>query len=83
MLFRSVLDRQGKYDEAEKLHRHTLELSEKVLRKDHPQTITCMSSLAGVLSKQGKSDEAEKMHRQLVVSKEKMLGKEHPKTHGL
>ena len=58
-----VLQYQGKYDEAEKMHRQTLELMEKVLGVDHPSTLASLNNLASVLQYQGKYDEAEKMHR--------------------
>ena len=46
-----VLSKQGKYEEAEKMHRATLELREKVLGPKHPDTLSSMDSLAEVLSK--------------------------------
>ena len=45
-----ALPQQGKYDEAEKMHRQTLELREKVLGKEHPHTITSMNNLAPALA---------------------------------
>ncbi|KAI1330264.1 Tetratricopeptide repeat-domain-containing protein [Xylariaceae sp. FL0255] len=56
----SVLDSQGKYEEAEKMHRQTLGLGEKVLGREHPDTLTSMNNLALVLRSQGKYDEAQK-----------------------
>ncbi|KAG4433370.1 hypothetical protein IFR05_011154 [Cadophora sp. M221] len=35
-----VLDRQGKYAEAEAMNRQTLEIKEEVLGKTHPSTLT-------------------------------------------
>lgn len=58
-----VLNRQGKYDEAEKMNRHTLMLMQKVLGKEDPEALTCMSHRASVLDRQGKYAEGEKMHR--------------------
>ena len=75
-----VLNKQGKYEEAEAMHRQGLELSEKVLGKEHPNTLTSMNNLAEVLSKQGKYEEAEAIHRQKLGLSEKVLGKEHPNT---
>ncbi|KAJ5706448.1 hypothetical protein N7536_002137 [Penicillium majusculum] len=34
-----VLDRQGRYEEAEAMHRRALERSEKVLGPEHPDTL--------------------------------------------
>ena len=62
------------------MHRQTLELREKVLGQEHPDTLTSMNNLAMVLSSQGKYEEAEEMHRQTLELREKVLGKEHPYT---
>ena len=59
------------------MYQQTLELREKVLGKEHPDTLTSMNNLA-VLSSQGKYEEAEEMHRQALELREKVLGHEHP-----
>jgi tetratricopeptide (TPR) repeat protein len=75
-----VLDRQGKYKEAETMHRQTLAISEKMLMPEHPFRLTSMSNLALVLDSQGKYKEAEAMNRQTLAPREKVLGLEHPDT---
>ncbi|KAF2181607.1 kinesin light chain 1 [Zopfia rhizophila CBS 207.26] len=75
-----VLRDQGKYAEAEKMHREELALSEKAVGKEHPDTLTSMSNVARALSGQGKYAEAEKMHRETLALREKVLGTEHPRT---
>ena len=75
-----VLNRQGKYEEAEEIHRQTLALRETVLGKEHPNTLGSMNNLALVLNRQGKYEEAEEIHRQTLALKETVLGKEHPDT---
>ncbi|KJZ68443.1 hypothetical protein HIM_12168 [Hirsutella minnesotensis 3608] len=70
----------GKYHEAEQMHRQALDLSEKVLGKEHPATLASMNNLAGVLESLGKYEEAERLHRQEWKLSEKVLGKEHPDT---
>jgi tetratricopeptide (TPR) repeat protein len=62
------------------MHRQTLALKEKVLSKEHLDTLTSMNNLASVLDSQGKYEEAEAMHRQTLALKEKVLSKEHPST---
>ena len=57
-----VLGHQGKYEQAEEMHRHALALRETVLGKEHPSTLTSVNNLAGVLSDQGKYEQAEEMH---------------------
>ncbi|ORY58756.1 P-loop containing nucleoside triphosphate hydrolase protein [Pseudomassariella vexata] len=72
----------GKYEEAEKMYRQALELQEKVLGREHPDTIGSMNNLAIVLGSQGKYEEAEQRHRQTLELCEKVLGREHPDTLG-
>jgi tetratricopeptide (TPR) repeat protein len=79
-LLATVLSDQGKYEEAEEMHRRTLTLNETVLGKEHPSTLTGMNNLALVLSHQGKYEEAEVMYRRTLTLNETMLGKEHPST---
>jgi tetratricopeptide (TPR) repeat protein len=75
-----VLSDQGKYEQAEEMHRQVLRLSETVLGKEHPDTLSSMNNLAEVLSCQGKYEQAEEMHRQVLRLSETVLGKEHPNT---
>ncbi|KAL9577476.1 MAG: hypothetical protein Q9203_007445, partial [Teloschistes exilis] len=75
-----ILPEQGSYDNAEQMDRQALESREKVLGKEHPDTLTSVSNLALVLQYQGKYDEAEKMNRRALDGREKVLGKEHPDT---
>lgn len=70
----------GKYDEAEQMYREALGLYEKVLGREHPDTLTSMNNLALVLDSQGKYEEAEQMHRETLGLCEKVLGREHPST---
>jgi len=75
-----LLSQQGKYAEAEAFARETLQLREKVLGKEHPDTLTSMNSLADWLRQQGKYDTAEPLYRETLQLREKVLGKEHPDT---
>ncbi|SPO00083.1 uncharacterized protein DNG_02935 [Cephalotrichum gorgonifer] len=72
--------RLGRYQDAEKRNRLTLELRLKVLGKEHPQTLTSMSNLARGLNRQGKYEESGRMHKETMELSEKVLGKEHPET---
>ena len=47
---------QGKHDQVDELHRYALRLSETVLDKEYPSTLTSVNNLALVLSRQGKYD---------------------------
>jgi hypothetical protein len=57
-----VLSDQGKHEQAEEMLRQALGLSETVLGKEHPHTLTSMNNLAIVLRDQGKHEQAEEMH---------------------
>jgi tetratricopeptide (TPR) repeat protein len=75
-----VLRDQGKYKEAEEMHRRALEGKEKVLGTEHPYTLISVNNLASVLQDQGKYEEAEEMNRRALEGREKVLGLEHPRT---
>jgi hypothetical protein len=49
-----VLERQGKYKEAEAMHRQALRGYEKVLGPEHPETLTSVNNVGLVLERQGK-----------------------------
>lgn len=68
-----VLSSQDKYDKAEEMHRQALALTETVLGKEHPNTLTSINNLVLVLSRQGKYDEVEEMHRQALALKKRLL----------
>ncbi|KAL8766753.1 MAG: hypothetical protein Q9194_006182 [Teloschistes cf. exilis] len=71
---------RGKYEEAEPMNRRALDGRDKVLGKEHPDTLASVSSLASVLRNQGKYEEAEPMNRRALDGRDKVLGKEHPNT---
>jgi Tetratricopeptide repeat len=57
-----VLNRRGKYEQAEEMHRQALRLKE-VLGQGHPSTLSSMNNLAGVLSRQSKYERVEEIYR--------------------
>ena len=75
-----MLERQGKYDKAEAMHRRALEGREKALRFKHPNTLTSVSNLRLVLERQGKYNKAEVIERRALEGQEKALRFEHPNT---
>jgi tetratricopeptide (TPR) repeat protein len=77
-----VLRQQGRYAEAETLHRQTLELKKKALGDDHPSTLSSMNNLANVLEERGRYAEAETLHRQTLELMKEALGDDHPSTLG-
>ncbi|KAG7423240.1 Nephrocystin-3 [Fusarium oxysporum f. sp. raphani] len=71
---------RGEYTTAEEVVRMSAEAREKVLGKEHKDTLASMNNLASTLQGQGKYEEAEKMHRQTLEVSNMVLGKEHPST---
>ena len=59
----TVLRDQGKYEQAEEMHRQALRLREMVLGKEHLATMTSMFGLAVVLMDQGKYEQVEEILR--------------------
>jgi Tetratricopeptide repeat len=54
-----ILRDQGRYEEAEAMNRRALDGREKVLGREHPDTLTSVDNLTSVLQYQGKYEEAE------------------------
>ena len=59
----TVLRKQGKWQEAEDIHRKVLEARWRTLGEDHPDTLGSLNNLAIVLQAQGKWQKAEYMHQ--------------------
>ncbi|OHW99554.1 kinesin light chain, partial [Colletotrichum incanum] len=72
----------GRYSKAEQIQRQTLELSQKVLGLEDPDTLGSMNNLAVVLQYQGRYKEAEQIQRQTLELRQKVLGLEDPNTLG-
>ncbi|KAI7759632.1 hypothetical protein LZL87_014155 [Fusarium oxysporum] len=75
-----VLLFRGEYNTAEEVVRMSVEAREKVLGKEHPDTLSSMNNLALALQGQGKYEEAEKRHREILEVSNKIFGKEDPST---
>ena len=75
-----VLNRQGKYEEAEAMNRQTLARREKVLGPDHPDTLTSVYCLAYHLSEQHCIDESLRLYQRASAGYNTTLGKYHPTT---
>ena len=70
----------GRFNEAESHLVEVMEIREKMLGVEHPDTLTSVSNLALVLLYQGKYESAEEMNRRALEGGEKVLGVEHPDT---
>lgn len=68
------LQRQGHYDEAEKLAREALEGQRRLLGSDHKDTLRTASDLSWTLYEQGKYAESEKLLTQTLESERRTLG---------
>ena len=71
---------QGRYVEAEQLHRRALEIREEKLGPDHHDTAASLNDLAEVLHARGQYGEAEQLHRRALEIREEKLGPDHPET---
>jgi tetratricopeptide (TPR) repeat protein len=76
----TVTEMQGKFAEAEQLHRQALDIKRRVLGEEHPATLDSVNNLAIVVTMQGQFAEAEQLHRQALAIRQRILGKEHPRT---
>jgi len=72
------LFRTGRWSEAYKMQIFHFRKVEKMLGKEHPDTLGSINNLAEVLNRQDKYEEAEKMHRQALALRQTLLGEEHP-----
>ncbi|KAI9856968.1 MAG: hypothetical protein M1813_008684 [Trichoglossum hirsutum] len=75
-----VLDDQERYEEAEAMYRQTLEAGERLLGREHADTLSSAYWLGTVLIDEGKYEEAETIHRQTLEARERVLGKAHEDT---
>ena len=75
-----VLGSQGKYEEVEGIYRQTLALSESVLGKGHPPTLTSAYCLAYLLHQNKQYEDAESFYDRACAGYKNMLGDSHPTT---
>jgi len=76
----AVLDRQGKYADAEAMNRQTLEIREEVLGKTHPDTLISVYCLAYLLQNKQEYEEASILYERACTSYKLSLGSEYPTT---
>ena len=70
----------GLYDAAEPHLRAALEIRQRELGDEHPDTLTSISEMGYVLWKQHKLGEAESCYREALEGRRRVLGDEHPAT---
>src|SRR3984957_19717079 len=71
---------QKKCEEAERAYRQAVQEREKVLGREHTDTIDARYWIAQCIYGQKKYEETERVYRQVVQEREKVLGREHADT---
>ncbi len=69
---------QGRYAEAEPLHKRALAIFEKALGPEHPDMALNLYNLALLCQAQDRYAEAEPLHKRALAIFKKALGPEHP-----
>jgi tetratricopeptide (TPR) repeat protein len=69
---------QGRYTEAEPLHKRALAIREQTLGPTHPVTANSLSNLATLYFEQGRYTEAEPLLKRALAIYEQTFGPEHP-----
>ena len=74
------MERQGKYEEAEAMHRRALEAKEKVLRPERPHTLISANNLAFLFHRQQHYPAALELYQRAYSGYVKALGARNPTT---
>ncbi|KAF2003883.1 hypothetical protein P154DRAFT_519784 [Amniculicola lignicola CBS 123094] len=69
---------EGRWKEAEELFVQVMETSSRVLREEHPSTLTSMANLASTYRNQGRWKEAEELEVQVMEISSRVLREEYP-----
>jgi tetratricopeptide (TPR) repeat protein len=72
------LTESAQYEQAEPLLQHALDIRERALGPDHPNTATSLNNLAALYWAQGKFEQAEPLQERSLAITEKSLGLDHP-----
>jgi eukaryotic-like serine/threonine-protein kinase len=75
-----VYDNLGLYARAQELQQKALNIRQRVLGPESPETLRSMSALAETIREQGHFTEAETLQRQALDVQKRALGAEHPDT---
>jgi eukaryotic-like serine/threonine-protein kinase len=78
-----VLVQRGQADEAEPLLREALEICERLLGPDHPDTGNVLATLGALHLMQRRHDAAEPHLRRVLAIRERSLGRDHPALAGV
>jgi tetratricopeptide (TPR) repeat protein len=69
----AVMDDTSRLDEAEKIYIGSMELKERVLGEEHPETLKSMAELASWFSDKCKRVQAERLYRRVLKLRERVL----------
>jgi|GEM_PF-791091 len=76
----SVLSLRAREAEAEPLYREALEIAERTLTPEHPETLQTLHNLAQLMQTAGRHQEAEALLRRTLEARRRTLGDDHPAT---
>jgi tetratricopeptide (TPR) repeat protein len=71
---------RGDYREARSFNEHALEIDERFLGVEHPDTLKSKNNLAATLRSQGDLAGARRLQEETLEIRERVLGTEHPQT---
>ena len=72
------LDSRGAYSTVEPLYRRALDIRQRVLGEEHPDTASSYNNVASNLDDQGKYEEAEPLHRRALEIMKAIVSPTHP-----
>lgn len=75
-----LLERCGRFDEAEKILVRALSYFEECYGEDHPRTMHTIETLTGTYRGQGRADMVEQMQLRPIRARTRALGDNHPST---
>jgi tetratricopeptide (TPR) repeat protein len=71
---------RGRWRDAEPLAVHVMQVRERVLGPEHPDTLASVNNLAELYQGQGRYTEAEPLYQRALAARERVVGLEHPDT---
>ena len=71
---------QERWKEAEELQVKALEIRQRVLGKEHPDTLISVHNLAFLFKRQGRDGEATALMEDCIRMRKRVLGPDHPDT---
>jgi len=71
---------QGEYSKARLLLEKALDIHQRILEEEHPDTASSYNNLAGLYESQGECSKAEPLYEKALDIRQRLLGEEHPDT---